>query len=72
MVTKKNTQIRMSCLFKTVEEVEEVEKAVKKINAQNKKDSFGNELTRSKFMTHAVLEMARKVNDGSYKFKAKK
>ena len=72
MVTKKNTQIRMSCLFKTIEEVEEVERAVKKINAENKKDSFGNELTRSLFIKDTVLKMAREINSGTYKFKTKK
>ncbi len=72
MVTQKKTQIRMSVLFKTIEEVGEVERAVKKINAENKKDSFGNELTRSLFIKDTVLKKAREINSGTYKFSKQK
>lgn len=72
MTTGNKTPRRLSVLFTSIEEVAEVDKAVKKINAQNKKDSFGKDLTRSLFIKNTVLKMAREINSGTYKFKNKK
>ena len=68
MATTNNNDRRMSVIFSTVEEVKEVEKAVEKINEKNKKDSFGNVLSKSRFIKDTTLQEARRINSGKYKF----